>query len=129
MPWELAEYRNVYARAMLEATGPDGDGKYTIKSAVSEAANAALYGGHNVGSVGHLVRRIITSLSTTRMFDDKDILGQLGQGWEFGVAQISVELVEFIAPQSQIEAIEPWFWVDPDEQAIMMGYYVLYYLT
>ncbi|KAF1914203.1 kinase-like domain-containing protein, partial [Ampelomyces quisqualis] len=51
MPWELNEYRNVYARAMLEATGPDGDGKYTIKSALYEAINAGLYGGHSGGSV------------------------------------------------------------------------------
>ncbi|KAH7086458.1 hypothetical protein FB567DRAFT_406039, partial [Paraphoma chrysanthemicola] len=45
MPWELDEYRNVYAHAMLEATGSEGDGKYTIKSAIYEAINAALYGG------------------------------------------------------------------------------------
>jgi hypothetical protein len=50
MPWNLTEYRNVYARAMLEATGPDGNGKYTLKSAMYEAINASLYGGHNSGS-------------------------------------------------------------------------------
>ncbi|EAT78369.2 hypothetical protein SNOG_14132 [Parastagonospora nodorum SN15] len=49
MPWELTEYRGVYARAMLAASP---DGKFTAKSAVYEACNATLYGGTLGGSVG-----------------------------------------------------------------------------
>lgn len=117
MPWELAEYRSVYARAMLEATGPDGDGKNTINSAIYEAVNAALYGGHNGGSVGNLVHRLIKALATTRMFDDKDVLSRLGQDWEMGEFKIGAELKEFIAPQSHVEAIEPWFFPGSDQES------------
>jgi hypothetical protein len=110
MPWELDEYRNVYARAMLEATGPTGDGKYTIKSAVYEAVNSALYGGHNGGSIPNLVRRVIKELTTTRKFDDADILTALGEGWDQGGVTVNHDIVKLIAPQSEVEAIEPkWY--------------------
>jgi hypothetical protein len=80
MPWELGEYRNVYARAMLGATGPDGDGKYTLKSAMCEAINAPLYGGHNSGGMPSLVRRVLAELQSARMFELTDILRRLGEG-------------------------------------------------
>jgi hypothetical protein len=64
------------------ATGPEGDGQYTIKSALHEAVDAALYGGHNGGSVPNLVRRVLKKLSNTRMLDDLDVLTALGEGWD-----------------------------------------------
>lgn len=116
LPWDLTEYRNIYAYAMLKATGPSGDGKYTINSAIYEAANAALYGGHNGGGVGNFVRRMLKSLATTRMFDDMDVLSALGQGWDIGECKVGAEIARFIEPQSHVKAVEPWFWVNPDDE-------------
>jgi hypothetical protein len=56
-PWSLESYRNIYAKAMLQATGKDGDGRYTTKSALYQAAYAALYGSPAGGSISHFVRR------------------------------------------------------------------------
>jgi hypothetical protein len=99
MPWELEEYRKIYAGAMLQATGPHGDGRFTIKSALYEAVHAALYGGQFGGSVPNVVCRILKHLKTTRMFQDLDILNRLADGWE-GRAHIVPELEKFIAPPS-----------------------------
>jgi hypothetical protein len=74
MPWELNEYRSVYARAMLEATGTKGDGKYTVKSHIYEAANAAVYGGHNGGSVPAVVHKMKSEMPGTRQLEDMDVL-------------------------------------------------------
>jgi hypothetical protein len=115
MPWELAEYRNVYARAMLDATGPEGDGKYTIKSAMYEAVNAALYGSHNGGSVPYLVRRVMAELQTARMFELMEILKRLGEDWQQSF-RIDAEIRKLIAPQSEVKAVEPWVWVDTDAE-------------
>jgi hypothetical protein len=112
MPWELNEYRNVYARAMLEATGPDGDGRYTIKSAIYEAVNAALYGGHYGGGVPQVVRRVKAELPGTRLMDDADILGHLGSDWAYGEMKVWEEVAKLVAPQSEVEVVDPWVFVD-----------------
>ncbi|KAF2868783.1 hypothetical protein BDV95DRAFT_467279, partial [Massariosphaeria phaeospora] len=51
LPWDLDIYRQVYAEAMIEATGPEGDGKYTLKSAMYAGVHAALYGSSHSGSI------------------------------------------------------------------------------
>jgi hypothetical protein len=108
MPWELDEYRNVYARAMLEATGSEGDGKFTLKSAIYEAANAALYGGHSGGSVPNFVHLVLKELKATRKFDDLDILTALGRGdWTQGEWMVRRDVSSLVAPQSEIEPVEP----------------------
>ncbi|KAF2820315.1 hypothetical protein CC86DRAFT_412190 [Ophiobolus disseminans] len=108
MPWELEEYSNVYARAMLEATGSEGDGKYTINSAIYAAVDAALYGGHNGGgSVPSLVCRMLKEMKTTRKFDDADMLTEFGKGWDQGERRVNLEIIKLIAPQSEVEVMEP----------------------
>jgi hypothetical protein len=99
MPWELEEYRKVYAGAMLEATGPHGDGRFTVKSAFYEAVHAALYGGHFGGGVPNVVCKLLKQLKTTRMFQDLDILSRLAEGWS-GTTYIVPDLARFIAPPS-----------------------------
>ncbi|KAF2033131.1 hypothetical protein EK21DRAFT_86564 [Setomelanomma holmii] len=109
MSWELDEYRNMYARAMIEATGPDGDGKYTIKSAIYEALNAALYGGHNGGSVPDLVNRVLMNMTSTRMLEQADVLDVLGRrDWEQGEWKVTREIADLVAPQSEVEPVEPF---------------------
>jgi hypothetical protein len=107
MPWELYEYRNVYARAMLEDTGLEGDGKYTIKSAIYQAVDHALYGGHNGGSIPSIVRKMLKELTTTRKLDDADVLTALGEGWDQGKFRVDQEIHELIAPQSEVVALVP----------------------
>jgi hypothetical protein len=106
MPWELDEYRNVYTRAMLDATGSDGDEQYTLKLAMYEAVDAALYSGHNGGSVPNLVQRILAELQSARMFDLTDILRWLWEDWEQSF-RIDAEIGKLVAPQSEIEVVKP----------------------
>lgn len=113
MPWELAEYRVVYVHAML-ACSPDG--RFTVKSAVYEACNATLYGGTLGGSVGGFVRKILGEMKSTRRLDDVDILRHLGEGWELGDMRIMKEVKELVAPVDVVEKVEPWYWVDPEEE-------------
>jgi hypothetical protein len=114
MPWELNEYRSVYARAMLEATGTKGDGKYTVKSHIYEAVNAAVYGGHNGGSVPAVVHKMKSEMPGTRQLEDMDVLVHLGSGdWPYGKFKIQAEVRKTVAPQSVVEEVEPWFYVPP----------------
>jgi hypothetical protein len=113
MPWELTEYRGVYARAML-ASSPDG--KFTAKSAVYEACNAALYGGTRGGSVGGFVRKVLGELEGTRKLEDVDVLRRLGEGWALGEMRIRKEVRELVAPVDVVGVVEPWYWVDSDEE-------------
>jgi hypothetical protein len=115
MPWELIEYRSVYARAMLEATGPKGDGKYTVKSHIYQAVDAALHGGHYGGGVPTVVCRMKSEMPGTRILDDMDILTQLGSGWPYGEMNITVEVAKAVVPQSVVEEVEPWFFVEPED--------------
>jgi len=113
MPWELGEYTRVYARAML---GYSADGRFTAKSAVYEACNAALYGGSLGGSVGGFVRKVLGEMEGTRRLGDGDVLRHLGEGWALGEMRIGREVRELVEPVESVGAVEPWYWVDPDEE-------------
>lgn len=100
MPWELDEYRRIYATAMLEATGPHGDWKYTLKSPIYQAVHAALYGSSNGGSVKDVVSRILKELPSTRRFVENILLEHIAEGWEQGEWKVNTELVRLIAPDA-----------------------------
>jgi hypothetical protein len=102
MPWELDEYRRIYSDAMLEATGPDDDGRFTSKSPLYEAVHAALYGGTKGGSVRDVVHRILKNLPCARRFLEGNLLELLGEGWHQGEWKVNVEVMQLVAPGGEL---------------------------
>jgi hypothetical protein len=99
MPWELDEYRNIYATAVVEATGAEGDGKYALKSHIYEAVHAALYRGSNGGRVNDICTKLLRKMSCTQLLGELDVLLHLGQGWGQGEWRVNKELRHLVAPE------------------------------
>jgi hypothetical protein len=81
-PLSLQAYREIYADAMIKATGSDGDGRYTYKSAMYQAAYAALFGSHVGGNVGDFVRKLLHEVPGLHHTDLELYLTWLGEHWE-----------------------------------------------
>ncbi|KAL1795346.1 hypothetical protein ACET3X_007162 [Alternaria dauci] len=81
-PLSLQMYREIYADAMIKATGADGDGVYTSKSAMYQAAYAALFGGQRGGNVSDFVRKMLRQVPGVRHTDLEMFLTWMGENWE-----------------------------------------------
>ncbi|KAI4916118.1 hypothetical protein J4E90_004564 [Alternaria incomplexa] len=81
-PSSLQMYREIYADAMIKATGADGDGKYTSKSAMYQAAYAALFGSSEGGDIGDFVRKLLHEVPGLHHTDLDLYLTWLGEHWE-----------------------------------------------
>jgi hypothetical protein len=69
-PWSLDSYRKIYANAMIEATGSDGDDKYTEKSAIYQAAFGAVYPGCAGGSVEDFAKKLLRQIPSLAHMDE-----------------------------------------------------------
>jgi hypothetical protein len=78
-PWVLDSYRKIYADAMIEATGPAGDGKYTEKSAMYQAAFMSLYTSHG-GTVFDFVKKLLMSVECLSCVDVDEFRSWMGDG-------------------------------------------------
>ncbi|KAF1954643.1 hypothetical protein CC80DRAFT_123487 [Byssothecium circinans] len=56
---DLVKYRKIYTEAMLEATGPEGDGKYTAKSALFQAIHGSQFGHQFLGCEEDAVGKVL----------------------------------------------------------------------
>jgi len=81
-PLSLQMYRAIYADAMIKATGVDGDGKYTSKSAMYQAAHAALFGSSEGGDIRDFVRKLLHEVPGLHHTDLDLYLTWLGEHWE-----------------------------------------------
>ena len=81
-PLSLQMYREIYADAMVKATGVDGDGKYTSKSAMYQAAHAALFGSSEGGDIRDFVRKLLHEVPGLHHTDLDLYLTWLGEHWE-----------------------------------------------
>jgi hypothetical protein len=51
----------------------------------------------------------------TRLLEDMDVLVHLGiADWAYGEHKIKAEVRKTVAPQSVVESVEPWFYVEPE---------------
>jgi hypothetical protein len=73
-------YRKIYADAMIEATGPEGDGKYTEKSAMYQAAFMSLYTGYGGGTVFDFVKKLLRSIECLSCVDVDEFRSRMGDG-------------------------------------------------
>ncbi|RAR03462.1 serine threonine protein kinase protein [Stemphylium lycopersici] len=80
-PFALTQYRKIYAEAMIEATGEEDDGKYTHKSAMYQAAHAALYGSNLGRSIPDFVRKMLYEIPELNRVDMNVYLTWLGEYW------------------------------------------------
>jgi hypothetical protein len=80
-PLLLHAYRKIYADAMIEATGADGDGRYTFKSAMYQAAHAALFGSSLGGDISGFVRQLLHEIPGLHHTDLELYLTWLGEHW------------------------------------------------
>jgi hypothetical protein len=92
MNWENDEYRQIYAKAMLKETGPNGDGMYTVKSHMYEAVHDALYGSSIGGCIQDLCQKILRELPCARRFNETDFFQVLGDEWDQGEWIVNNEL-------------------------------------
>ncbi|KAI4604882.1 hypothetical protein J4E83_010930 [Alternaria metachromatica] len=81
-PLSLQMYREIYADAMIKATGVDGDGKYTSKSAMYQAAHAALFGSSEGGDLRDFVRKLLHEVPGLHHTDLDLYLTWLGEHWD-----------------------------------------------
>ncbi|KAI4689147.1 hypothetical protein J4E81_007864 [Alternaria sp. BMP 2799] len=81
-PLSLQMYREIYADAMIEATGADGDGEYTSKSAIYQAAHAALFGSSEGGDICDFVRKLLHEVPGLHHTDLDLYLTWLGEHWQ-----------------------------------------------
>lgn len=103
MPWILEEYRQLYAKYMIEATrstspesGHLGDGKYTAKS---HLYNAAYRIGIVEGAEQHFVDLMFKEIPALRHVDQDAFLERLGSenGWTEAEHMLKVELKKLFA--------------------------------
>jgi hypothetical protein len=103
-PWSLESYRNIYAKAMLQATGKDGDGRYTTKSALYQAAYAALYGSPAGGSISHFVRQVLRDMPGLHRLDQDQFLDWLAENWAVYGERIRNQISQLVAPDNVIDS-------------------------
>tara|TARA_R110002003_G_scaffold112_6_gene9584 strand:+ start:677 stop:2863 length:2187 start_codon:yes stop_codon:yes gene_type:complete len=103
-PWSLESYRNIYAKAMLQATGKDGDGRYTTKSALYQAAYAALYGSPAGGSISHFVRQVLRDMPGLHRLDQDQFLDWLAENWAVYGERIRNQISQLVAPDNFIDS-------------------------
>lgn len=90
-------YRNVYAKAMLTATGAGGDGMCTAESAIYQAAYAAIRGGSAGGDKHGFVRLIVQDILELPDFDQVDWLDWLEKNWVKYGAVVKGRLAKAVA--------------------------------
>jgi hypothetical protein len=84
----LETYRDIYAKAMIEATGVDG--KYTTKS--------ALFGSPAGGSIRHFVRYLLKQVSGLHGIQEEEFLDWLGDNWNRAGEFVVGRLPGVVAP-------------------------------
>ena len=104
-PYSLDSYRDIYAAAMIQATGVQGDGKYTSKSAMYQAAYAAFYGSPAGGSIRHFVRSVLRTVPALCRVDIDEYLDWLGENWATAGEFICNKLPEIAAPSNINEGL------------------------
>jgi aminoglycoside phosphotransferase (APT) family kinase protein len=97
--WALEEYRRLYADAMIEATGSEGDGKYTFKSGLYQAAHGALYGSAARGSCRDFLHKLLRSIQVLDYLNIDEFLDWMGEdGFDWGMEMAGRELPGILAP-------------------------------
>jgi aminoglycoside phosphotransferase (APT) family kinase protein len=100
--WSLEMYRNIYSEAMIAATGTEGDGKYTAKSALYQAAHGALYEGSSGGSIRHFARYVLRQTPGLHGIQDDEFLDWLGDNWDKYGQFVLNRLPQVISPDGSI---------------------------
>lgn len=96
--WSLETYHDIYSKAMIAATGTEGDGKYTAKSALYQAAHGALYEGPSGGSIRHFARYVFRQTPVLHGIREDEFLDWLGDTWaKYGQCVLN-RLLQVIAP-------------------------------
>lgn len=96
----LDDHRRAYARAMLSATGTLGDGQYTFKSALYQAAYTAIYGSSAGSSdLGHFIRKFLGEIPNLAHVHQKSWLTWSENDWAKYVEHVKGELPTFVAPE------------------------------
>ncbi|KAI4610479.1 hypothetical protein J4E80_008243 [Alternaria sp. BMP 0032] len=97
-PLSLQMYREIYADAMIEATGVGGDGIYTSKSAMYQAAHAALFGSSEGGDIRDFVRKLLHEVPGLHHTDLDLYLTWLGEHWEAVGSPVKEAIVKVANP-------------------------------
>lgn len=98
-PWALDMYRCIYADAMIEETGSEDDGRFTYKSAMYQAAHAALYGSSTGGSYRDFLHKVLREIKGLRGVDTKEFLDWMGEvAFESGLEFAKEMLPGVLAP-------------------------------
>ncbi|KAF2128151.1 hypothetical protein P153DRAFT_343352 [Dothidotthia symphoricarpi CBS 119687] len=95
MAWNTHHYRELYAAALVEAGNPDA--KYTIKSAIYQAALMAIYEG---GDVYDFVKKLLQEIPQCRV-QAGEFCKALGSsiGWPAAEKMLTVELAKIFEPE------------------------------
>jgi hypothetical protein len=93
-------YRAIYAKAMLAATGLEGDGKYTSKSAMYQAAYATLCGSPVGGSIRNFVWQVLRETSGLYRVDQNEFLDWLGDDWADSREFMRSKIGQVVAPDA-----------------------------
>jgi hypothetical protein len=97
-PFALEKYRKIYASAMVKATSQDGDGKYTHKSAMYQAAYAALFGGAYGGDVSDFITKVLCQIPALNPTDLDVYLSWLGEHWLTDGDAVEEAIVDAVKP-------------------------------
>ena len=97
-PLSLQMYREIYADALIEATGVGGDGIYTSKSAMYQAAHAALFGSSEGGDIRDFVQKLLHKVPGLHHTDLDLYLTWLGEHWEAVGSSVKEAIVEVAKP-------------------------------
>jgi hypothetical protein len=93
MGWRYDQYRQIYAAAMVDAGNEDA--QYTIKSAIYQAAFAALYEG---GDLDDFVNRLLLEIPDFRM-EPLELKLHLVSGWTAAKEILEYELDKVLKPE------------------------------
>ncbi|KAF2115142.1 hypothetical protein BDV96DRAFT_576545 [Lophiotrema nucula] len=104
MPWKLEEYRETFAGAMIEATGQDGDGKFSMKSAMYQSIHAALFGDSSGSDPHDVLKKLlqqVPGMSHLGLENRDNYLTfrqRMAAGWPSMEKKIAEELPKILAP-------------------------------
>lgn len=84
----------------MKATGPDGDGKYTLKSGLYQAGHAALYGIASGGSCCDFLKKVLVQVPLLAGVDIDEFLDWVREdrAGGLGMEQVKKALPDILAP-------------------------------